>query len=392
MVFGYAVEPNAALWYLVGVSAAFLVGCGFLEAAHRGLIRTRTLTTSSGSDPLLHVAALNRRVFRTCTPTIAVLALLFVAVPELVHRHDHAFGWVQADQAASYVGARYDDLKHDGKIGEVPTLSMCAGCSVRVAAVFNRTENFEPPPTVRFQTFLFLALGHQVIFTAFTTWIAAKILFFFWMLSTALAGRASHGLRLIPDFGDTDDFRFGLGRLDNVYYAILCAIALGGIGLWLQAAANVTKGTYFLEGNPSPALFGQAFTVLGLITVFAVVLLTPVCVFLFLNVRAIDGEMARLSGDRRTLEARLRDAKQPEDRERLHSELNDVVVRRVNVKKQTLLPIRRPSFAALLIVCVLLLLALPLSIQTLARSADPTVHTIGDLVCSISGNSDRWPR
>lgn len=191
---------------------------------------------------------------------------------------------------------------------------------------------------------------------------------------------------MVPDFEDTDDYRFGLGRMDNVYYAILWAIALGGVGLSLQAVANVTKGTYLLGGDPSPALFGQAVTLLAVLTVFAVVLLTPVCVFLFLNVRAVDEEMARLSGARRALEARLRDARRPEEQEHVRAELDDITARRANAKKQTLLPIRRRSFLALLAVCLLLLLALPLSIQLLGRAEDPTGHAISDLVCSISGN------
>jgi len=395
MMFGYAVEPNAGVWYVIGVCAAILVGCGFLEAAHHGLLRTRTLTTTDtrGPDALSRVAATNRVVFRAVTPTIAVLALLFVAVPELVHRLDHAFGWVQADQTGNYIGAHYEDLKRRGRIGDVPSLAtLCDGCPVRVAAVFNQTDAFRPPPTPWFRAFLVLALSHQVVFTAFAGWIAAKALFFFWMLSTALVGRATHGLRLVPDFADTDDFRFGLGRMDNVYYAILWAIALGGVGLWLQAAANVTKGTYFLGGDPSPALFGQAVTLLALLTVFAVALLTPVCVFLFLNVRAVDGEMARLSAARRALEAQLREAPRPEDQARLRAELNDLTVRRANAKKQTLLPIRRPSFVALLVVCLLLLLALPLSIRALGRAGNPAGNAISELVCSISGNSARWPR
>ena len=191
MMFGYAVEPNAGLWYILGVSAAFLIGCGFLEAAHRGLVRTRTLTTtdSRGPDPLSRVAAANRIVFRAGTPTVAVLALLFVAVPELAHRLDHAFGWVQADQAGTYVDAHYGDLKREGKIGDVPSLAaLCDGCAVRVTAVFNRTDRFQPPPPAWFRVFLALALGHQVVFTAFASWIAAKVLFLFWMLSTALVG------------------------------------------------------------------------------------------------------------------------------------------------------------------------------------------------------------
>ena len=154
---------------------------------------------------------------------------------------------------------------------------------------------------------------------------------------------------------------------------------------------SLTKGTYFLRGDPSPALFGQAVIVLTPLTVFAVVLLTPACVFLFLNVRAVDGEMARLPGVRRALATQLLDAQRPEDRERLRAELNDVTLRRANAKKQTLLPIRRPLFVALLMVCVLLLVALPLSVRALGRVGSPANSAITNLVCSISGNSANWP-
>ena len=33
MLYGYAIEPNAGLWYLGGASLCFLAGFGFLEAA-----------------------------------------------------------------------------------------------------------------------------------------------------------------------------------------------------------------------------------------------------------------------------------------------------------------------------------------------------------------------
>jgi hypothetical protein len=177
--------------------------------------------------------------------------------------------------------------------------------------------------------------------------------------------------------------------MDNVYYATLWAVALGGIGLSLQAAANVTKGTYFLAGDPAPALFGQAVTLFGVLAVFAVVLVTPVCVFLFLHIRAVDEEIARLSVVRRALEVRMRETRRPEDRERLRLELDDVIVRRANVKRQTLLPIRRPSFLALLAVCLVLLTALPMSIQVFGRAGNSTGHTIGDLVCTASGTAAR---
>jgi hypothetical protein len=75
----------------------------------------------------------------------------------------------------------------------------------------------------------------------------------------------------------------------------------------------------------------------------------------------------------------------------LRTELNEVMVRRATAKKQTLLPIQRPSFVALLVVCLLLFLALPLSVRALGRW-NPAGSVISDLVCSMSGNSARWPR
>lgn len=395
MLFGYVVEPNAALWYILGASGAALIGCGFLEAAHRGLFRTPTLTTThtAGPDAPSRLALANRRAFRFVTPAIVVLSLFFVTVPELARRDAHAFGWVQTDRAGSFIHARYEDLKKEGKVGEVPALATeCEGCDLRVAAVFNHTGGFAAPGQPWFALFLAVALAQQVAFTAFSAWIVAKVLFFFWMLSTALTSGASHGLRLVPDVGDTDDFRFGLGRMDNVYYSILWAVALGGVGLSLQAAANVTKGTYLLGGNASPALFGQVVTLAGVLVMFAVALLTPVGVFLFLNVRAVDAEMARLSGARRTIEAQLRQATRQEDRERLRTELQDTLDRRAIAKRQTLLPFRRLSFLALLLVCLALLLALPLSVQALSRGRDGVGHAISDTVCTVSGNAAHWPR
>src|SRR6185295_18714371 len=46
MMYGYAIEPNAGLWYLAGTSVCFLIGFGFLDAAHRGLARTKTLSVA----------------------------------------------------------------------------------------------------------------------------------------------------------------------------------------------------------------------------------------------------------------------------------------------------------------------------------------------------------
>ena len=390
MFFGYAVEPNAGLWYLLGSPVMLLAGCGLLDAAYRGLLRTTTLTTIEPHQrPLATLAAANRRVFRYITPTLTILAFAFVAIPELVYRRDHAFGWVQADLAGSYMGATYQRLRKEERIGQLPPVeSLCTGCQVRVSAVSNGPDGFAVLPPLPFAIFLALALGHQVVFAAFTWWIAAKILFFFWILSTALFGGAGHGLRLSLDFQDTDDYRFGLGRMDNVYYAILWLIVIGAVGLFLQTVANVMKGTYFFGGDPAPALFGQVVSLLGIVALLLVVLATPVCVFLFLHIKAVDQELARLSAMRRNLEVRLESGRSAQDSNQIRTELGHIVSRRQTVKKQSLLPFRQPMFLALLSVSILMLLALPLGIGWVGASGDSISgsHLFRTAICAMTGN------
>jgi hypothetical protein len=389
MIFGYAVEPNAGLWYLVGTPVCLLAGFGLVEAAYRGLQRTDTLTgtEAGGLGALARVAATNRAVFRVLTPLIIVTALGFVAVPELVRRHDHAFGWVQTDLAGDSRGQTYAELRRSGRIGELqPVAALCDGCRITVSAVSNQREGFVPPARWWFQAFLLLALSHQMLLASVVMWICAKVVFFFWLLSTALLGGGRHGLRLSPDFQDTHDYRFGLGRLDNVYYAILWLVVIGSIALSLQAIANVTKGTYFLAGDPTPALFGQAVLLLGTVLLLLIVLLTPAGVFLFLNIKAVDQEVARLAVRRRRLETQLQAAPPGDERERLRAELRDLAERRAIVARQSLLPVRRPSFLVLCGASVLLLLLVPLSVRWFGSSSHNSGGAITGAVCTLSGN------
>jgi Protein kinase domain len=397
MMYGYSIEPNAGLWYLAGASVCFLTGFGFLEAAHRGLARTKTLSVAAAAtatgppSPLERIAARNRRTFRYVTPVIIALAVCFVTVPEIAFRGDHAFGWVQADLAGEQVSKTYDDLRRAGKVGTLPSVAgLCEGCSIRVAGVFNGSNGFQPPSPVWFAIFLAAALTHQIALVSFLWWIFAKILFFFGLLSTALLGGAKHGLRLTPDFQDTDDYRFGLGRLDNVYYTMLVFVAVGSIGLFLQAAANVSKGTYFLAGDPAPALFGQAVLLLGTLGLLALLLLTPVCVFLLLTIKTVDEELARLSVTRKSLEARLSEEDSVDERRRLQLDLDRIRARRETARRQSLLPIRQPAFLALLAASLLMLIVLPLSIQWFSRPAPTTGdgrQTVRDAVCAACGNA-----
>jgi hypothetical protein len=176
--------------------------------------------------------------------------------------------------------------------------------------------------------------------------------------------------------------------MDNVYYAILWLVVIGSVGLFLQTVANVTKGTYFFAGDPAPALFGQAVSLLAVIALLLVLLLTPVCVFLFLSIKAVDQEVARLSTVRRSLEARMESAPSAEDRDRIRGELNNVRARRLTAKKQSLLPIRQPTFVALLSISLLMLLVLPLSIQWFRRSEGTLAdgRPLSNAVCAMTGN------
>jgi hypothetical protein len=394
MKYGYAIEPNAGLWYLVGASLCFLTGFGFVEAAHRGLARTKTLSVArsaaGASNALERIARLNRQYFKYVTPVVILVSVCFVAIPELMFRGDHAFGWAQADIAGDQVSKSYEDLRRDGKIGELsPVTALCEGCSIRVAAVANDASGFQPPPPLWFAIFLAGALTHQIVLVSFIWWIIAKVLFFFGLLSTALVGHAKHALRLEPDFHDTDDYRFGLGRLDNVYYAILVLILLGSLGLFLQLAANVSKGTYLLTGDPAPALFGQVVLLLGTLGLLVVLVLTPVCVFMFLTIKAVDEELMQLSDARKSLESRLAETQSVDEVQRLRVELALIRERRETAGRQRLLPIKQPAFLVLLGTSLMVLVLLPPSVAWFRHPPSPAAidrPSISDAVCAASGN------
>jgi len=391
MIYGYLVEANAGVWYLLGASACAMAGFGILQAAHRGLARTAVLnlrpSASRDSDPLQRIAALNRRYFKYLSPAIVVFVLGFVLIPEIGFRDTHAFGWVQADDAARYVGSTYAEIKLDGRIGDLPALERsCANC--RVAAVYNRTEAFRQPSRFWFAVFLISALGHQVAFTSFAAWVSFKVLFFFGLLSTALLGGERRDIRLVPDLEDRDDYRFGLGRLDNVYYAILVLLAAGSFGRLLQVSANAAKGTYFFAGDPAAALIGQPVLLLTIVIILAVLVLTPIGVFLFLTIRAVDEELGRLSAARKRLEAERARARTADERERLQLELELLRDRRATARKQSLLPFKRPLFIGLLFVNVVLLLV-PLSVSRSGAGgvAAGAWRSIVASVCAACGNA-----
>jgi hypothetical protein len=392
MIYGYAVESNAGLWYVIGTSICFVSGFALLEAMHRGLARTPALSIDGGrADPLRNIAQRNRKVFRVVLPLVSLSALAFVGGPEFSYRETHAFGWVQTDLAPRQLGKTYQNLRAAGKIGDVPALSsLCEGCEIRVTAVANRTTGFEQPARVAYAVFLVIALGHQMVLTAFVIWIVFKILFVFGLMSMALVGEARGGLRLIPDLQDRDDYRFGLGQLDHVYYAILALVSAGALGLFLQAAANVSKGTYFLAGDPAPALFGQAVLLFGTIALLTIVLTAPITVFLVLTIKVVGDELGHLSARRKALDTQLSTARSEAEREHLRREIAMILERRALARKQSLLPIRRPAFLILLTANLAMLVLLPATIQWLGTPSSSKLSLTqrwSNAICVACGNA-----
>jgi polyferredoxin len=153
---------------------------------------------------------------------------------------------------------------------------------------------------------------------------------------------------------------------------------------------NVGNGTYFFAGEPTPGLFGQVIVLLVTIGLLAVFVLTPVCVFMFLTIKAIGEELARLSGVRKSLEARLAETRSAEEANRLRLELEQIRERRKTAGRQRLLPIKQPAFLVLLAASLVLLIALPLFIPWFGGTSPAITEggsSISDAVCAACGNA-----
>ena len=93
MVYGYAVELNAGLWYVIGASLSFLGAFGLLHAAYSGLANSAVLTTTGvleEASPLARIAAVNKRYFTYLLPLVMVRAVSLVLIPEIVFRDKNA--------------------------------------------------------------------------------------------------------------------------------------------------------------------------------------------------------------------------------------------------------------------------------------------------------------
>jgi serine/threonine-protein kinase len=387
IVYGYAVEPNAGPWYAIGASMTVAAGFFLLQAAHMGLARTAALKAvrHPETSPIAHIAAINRRYFRVISPIILVGSVAFVFIPEVIFRHSNAFGWVQADLAPQFIGVHETALVQAGQTTALDSIrNQCPGCDLRVERVANRASGFVPPPPLWFGLFLTSALTHEMVFSAFMLFIAAKFLFFFVLLSRALLADHGADIRLVPDLDDRQDARFGLGRLDSVYLSALTFLLICAFGRLTQVAANLHKGTNFFRGNAALALVGQPLVASAVAIALVIVVLVPLGVFALLTIRILDRERSRLAVLQRLCQTRLSEARFPEARARVQMELEDLNDRRRVIDRQKLLPTDRPIFWWLLASTILLLVVGPMLIDT--STATALIANLNERICAACGN------
>lgn len=390
MTYGYGVELNAALFYIFCAPLCFIGGFLLFQAAHKGLEKTAALTGLAGVHPLERIAEWNQRVFRVMLPFSILLATCVVGIPEVALRQSGSFGWVQADLAPRYLNASYDELRQANEIGELPAVeklrSNCsaADCIIRMDSVQNRRDGYDPPNKLLFAAFLFSALTHQILLSALFAYISFKVLFLFGMLSAAVLGLEKAGIRLTPDVEDRSDFRFGLGRMDNVYHGVLILLLFASSAVLLQVVTNLNKGTYFVGRIAVVLLIGQAVTLVSASMLLAVLVVTPVVLFLFLTVHTVNHELEHLAHATKELHERRRRTARAEERAKIEEDLAELDQRRSIIHRQSLLPTKSPLFRGLLIANVLMLALAPFVLVGTELGAG-AARRLSDLLCALCG-------
>jgi len=399
MVYGFMIEPNAGLWYLLGTPLCFLAGFGFLQSAFVGISHTKTLSVYVNGHPDRHarpiekIAEHNRRVFRFLTPAVVLVAIAVVLIPEYLARQNGAIGWVQADLPGSLVAQNYWDLRDQGRVGEIPAVErLCRNCPIVVTHVTNSAGVYSVPSRPLFFIFLAVALSHQISLIFFIIWVALKNGFLFVELSKALPDTRADGLRLYPDFEDTNDYRLGLGQLDNAYNATLVFALLGSSVFLLQGLANVGKGTYFFTGNPNLLWVGQLATLGVTVAIIMFTIFWPTVLFVLLTVRARAAALARLAIEQQDLEKKLRVSPRSTRRD-LEDQLDGLRERREIIKRQSLLPLRNRTFRRLVVVSLVFLIIVPIAVAWLdlpggTSTGSLFLRKINNFSCSLCGNSN----
>jgi len=319
VAFGYLAEPNHGWYYLLGVPILIF---GTIELFNRASSAFRSLALQDrlslldnksrviGNTPLearravlSAIAAKNRRIGIVAMIFAPLLGIGLIFGPEMFSLNKPWFGWVQIGnvlnldrQSLSVLrGSPIDDvLKVWGKpewdvnkdLRPTRWADLKADTNLHLTIRINSPENSAAAQSqISRWGSLFVVSGLLVQSAALSLilWFAAKSLVIIWVLlyarwsdiSNKSSSVASHArfirrlgrsarFQLSLDFQDPAH-RFGLGRLDSVYYCILNIAFYMAVIFYMARLSNLAKGTTW-PASHDPLLIGQ--------------LLFPVAVFL----------------------------------------------------------------------------------------------------------------
>jgi len=314
--FGYLAEFNHGIYNTIILPIIVLIAFVFVDETTDvigRLIKTNRLAITGRISVMEYISYYNRRIFLIITPLIIGLIGLYVFVHEMSVKNKPEFGWVQArtlyildqQQSNSYFDEQsYDKLQEEfkkrfgGSWNCVRAERLCdkKGDNIDCNGVYLNELTTNEVREGPFSFFLYYSLILQVLTIAFPTWIGMKLVFVISLFARAMR-KPDKRLKapvVIPYWQDEEYFRMGLAPLDRIYMRSLILVAASAFVFYLQAFANVPKGTSFFIDFGSNWI-GQALVLIGIVIAGAIVYLLP-AVFNFLHLRtAQQDELNRLS-------------------------------------------------------------------------------------------------
>ncbi|MBS1808672.1 MAG: serine/threonine protein kinase [Acidobacteria bacterium] len=376
LIFGYVIELNAGLFYLIGVPLVIVTGFQLLKFADsilRSLVSVGRLVINplmpahTHTHPFEVISQYNSRLFRITAPLFIIFALTEVGIPEYLGRHQVAFGWVQSLNIKNIQGATYSKLLADHRVGEIPQLKQIEqkypGCEIRIDEVIggHGIEDQDAWRT-KFRLFLVIALGLQMAFICFALWLAAKIVFLFVLLIRLLLNRPNQQLLIKLKFDDKNH-QFGLSGFSQLYNSFLAMILMIAIVFLLGIIANVPKGTSFFGGHAGWLLIGQGLLIgIGFLAL-TLITIGPVLIFTQLLTSAVRHKVDEIELEESRLEREIRSEKNSDKRSLLESEFSQLQRDKSLAQSQRPWPQKNSLYRRLLLASILLLFVLPIVIE-----------------------------
>ncbi len=397
LYFGYLIELNAGLLYLIGAPLIVTTGFHLLNFAHVALRRLASgnrlvVNQRDGEEgdnrPLAIIARHNRKLCGIAIPIIVVFSITLVAVPEYLGLHRVAFGWVQALYVGNRVGAAVGPLQDqdnpDRRVS-LPRiekqLKSYPGCEVQVFRVErgsgyrNRGDRIIP-----FAIFLAVALGLQIVFTAYVLLFAVKIIFLFVLLIRSLLNDTIQRIRLALDFED-ENRQFGLSGLDMIYNSFLTMVALEAFAFLLARLANIPKGSSFFSGAAGWELVGQAAMVVIAFLGLALLIFGPIIVGMRLLQTVVEERLKKIDAEIEALKRAIARQRDSRIKQELQEELRSLQMKRELAQQQRPWPRKNSLYRRLLLANFLLLFILPIGIEAFGwlEGGGPLTHLMDSL-------------